>query len=60
MFGEILPKRTFLETRLILDADAALRTAAFERSESYDIYDYCRRPLVIYDTDPVMGTQLGL
>lgn len=47
------------EPRLILDADAALRGAVFERPENYDMYDYCRRPLVIYDTNQTIAEVIG-
>ncbi len=35
---------------LLLDADAALRAALLDLDRPYDIYEYCRRPLVIRDT----------
>ena len=37
--------------QLLLDADAALRAALLEREQPYDIYAYCRRPLVIRDAN---------
>jgi metal transporter CNNM len=40
---------------LLLDADAALRAALMEKDTPYDIYHYCRRPLVIRDTDKTIS-----
>ncbi len=41
--------------QLLLDADAALRAALLDRDKPYDIYNYCRRPLVIRDTSKTIG-----
>lgn len=41
--------------QLLLDADAALRAALLDREKPYDIYHYCRRPLVIRDTSKTIG-----
>ena len=41
--------------QLLLDADAALRAALLDREKPYDIYNYCRRPLVIRDTNKTIG-----
>jgi hypothetical protein len=43
------------EPQLILDADAALRSALFELDKPFDIYEYCRRPLVIRDKNRTIG-----
>jgi hypothetical protein len=43
------------EPLLLLDADEALRAALLELEQPYDIYDYCRRPLVIRDTTTTVG-----
>jgi metal transporter CNNM len=40
---------------LLLDADAALRAALMDKDKPYDIYHYCRRPLVIRDTDKTIS-----
>ncbi len=40
---------------LLLDADAALRAALMDQGKPYDIYDFCRRPLVIRDTSKTIG-----
>ena len=40
---------------LLLDADAALRAALMDKDTPYDIYNYCRRPLVIRDTDKTIS-----
>jgi metal transporter CNNM len=40
---------------LLLDADAALRAALMDKDTPYDIYHYCRRPLVIRDTDKTIS-----
>ena len=40
---------------LLLDADAALRAALFDHEKPYDIYNFCRRPLVIRDTTKTIG-----
>ncbi|MDT0581513.1 DUF21 domain-containing protein [Brumicola blandensis] len=37
------------EPYLILDADGALRAALFNPDGSFDIYDYCHRPLIVKD-----------
>lgn len=34
---------------LLLDADGALRAALMDTEQAFDIYDFCRRPLVIMD-----------
>lgn len=47
------------EPQLILDADGALRGALFNLDQEYDIYDYCRRPLVIRDTNQTIGEVIG-
>ena len=41
--------------QLLLDADAALRAALLDLEKPYDIYDYCRRPLVIRDSSKTVG-----
>ncbi len=41
--------------QLLLDADAALRAALLDIDRPYDIYDYCRRPLVIRDSTKTLG-----
>ena len=41
--------------QLLLDADAALRAALLDHDKPYDIYFYCRRPLVIRDTSNAIG-----
>jgi len=41
--------------QLLLDADAALRAALLDLDNPYDIYQYCRRPLVIRDTSKTIG-----
>ena len=41
--------------QLLLDADAALRAALLDQDKPYDIYHYCRRPLVIRDTSKTIG-----
>ena len=40
---------------LLLDADAALRAALLNKDTPYDIYKFCRRPLVIRDTDKTIS-----
>lgn len=40
---------------LLLDADAALRAALLNKETPYDIYKFCRRPLVIRDTDKTIS-----
>lgn len=41
--------------QLLLDADAALRAALLDLDKPYDIYSFCRRPLVIRDTSKTIG-----
>jgi len=41
--------------QLLLDADAALRAALLDLDKSYDIYNFCRRPLIIRDTSKTIG-----
>ena len=41
--------------QLLLDADAALRAALLDLDKPYDIYNFCRRPLVIRDTSKTIG-----
>jgi hypothetical protein len=41
--------------QLLLDADGALRAALMDQDKPYDIYDYCRRPLVIRDPTMTIG-----
>lgn len=41
--------------QLLLDADAALRAALLDLDKPYDIYHFCRRPLVIRDTSKTIG-----
>jgi hypothetical protein len=41
--------------QLLLDADGALRAALMDPDKPYDIYDYCRRPLVIRDPSKTIG-----
>ena len=41
--------------QLLLDADAALRAALLDLDKPYDIYSYCRRPLVIRDSSKTIG-----
>lgn len=43
------------EPQLILDADAALRSAVFDMDRPFDVYEYCRRPLVIKDVRKTIG-----
>ena len=43
------------DPQLLLDADAALRAALLDLDKPYDIYDFCRRPLVIRDTSKTIG-----
>ena len=43
------------EPHLILDADGALRAALFDKDKPYDLYDYCRRPLIVRDPDMTIG-----
>lgn len=45
--------------QLLLDADAALRAALLDLDRPYDIYQYCRRPLVIRDTSKTIGEVIG-
>lgn len=40
---------------LLLDADAALRAALLDKDKPYDIYSFCRRPLVVRDTNKTIG-----
>lgn len=40
---------------LLLDADAALRAALLDKDTPYDIYKFCRRPLVIRDTEKTIA-----
>ena len=47
------------EPRLLLDADGALRAALLDQDKEYDIYDYCRRPLVIKDSDKTLAEVIG-
>jgi len=41
--------------QLLLDADGALRAALMDVDKPYDIYDFCRRPLVIRDSTKTIG-----
>jgi hypothetical protein len=41
--------------QLLLDADGALRAALLDLDRPYDIYKYCRRPLIIRDTSKTIG-----
>lgn len=41
--------------QLLLDADGALRAALLDLDKPYDIYNFCRRPLVIRDTSKTIG-----
>ena len=41
--------------QLLLDADAALRAALLDLDKPYDIYSYCRRPLVMRDASKTIG-----
>ena len=41
--------------QLLLDADAALRAALLDLDKPYDIYKYCRRPLIIRDTSKTIS-----
>ena len=41
--------------QLLLDADAALRAALLDLDKPYDIYNFCRRPLVIRDPSKTIG-----
>ena len=43
------------EPHLILDADGALRAALFETDKPYDLYDYCRRPLIVRNPEMTIG-----
>jgi metal transporter CNNM len=47
------------EPRLLLDADGALRAALLDRDAEYDIYNYCRRPLVIKDSSKTLAEVIG-
>lgn len=47
------------EPRLLLDADGALRAALLDRDAEYDIYNYCRRPLVIKDSSKTLSEVIG-
>jgi metal transporter CNNM len=40
---------------LLLDADGALRAALMDLDNPFDIYDYCRRPLVIMDDSKTLA-----
>ena len=41
--------------QLLLDADAALRAALLDLDKPYDIYKFCRRPLIIRDTSKTIS-----
>lgn len=41
--------------QLLLDADGALRAALLDVDKPYDIYNFCRRPLVIRDSSKTIG-----
>ena len=41
--------------QLLLDADAALRAALMDLEQPFDIYNFCRRPLVIRDPGKTIG-----
>ncbi len=41
--------------QLLLDADGALRAALLDKDKPYDIYNFCRRPLIIRDTSKTIG-----
>ncbi len=43
------------EPQLLLDADGALRAALMNDDEPFDVYSYCRRPLVIRDQNKTIG-----
>ena len=43
------------EPHLILDVDGALRAALFNKDEPYDLYEYCRRPLIVRDPNMTLG-----
>ena len=43
------------EPLLLLDADGALRAALMHPEQDFDIYDYCRRPLVIRDSSKTIA-----
>jgi len=43
------------EPQLLLDADGALRAAVYDSDKPFDIYDYCRRPLVIRDSNKTIA-----
>lgn len=40
---------------MLLDADGALRAALMCPEQAFDIYDYCRRPLVIRDSNKTVA-----
>lgn len=43
------------EPHLLLDADGSLRAALMDVDKPFDIYSFCRRPLVIRDTSKTIG-----
>jgi len=43
------------EPLLILDADAALRTALLNLDEPCDLYQFCRRPLILRESEKTIG-----
>ena len=43
------------EPQLLLDADGALRAALFDIDVPFDVYEYCRRPLVIRDSSKTIA-----
>ena len=45
--------------QLLLDADGALRAALLNLDQPFDIYTYCRRPLVIHDTGKTIAEVIG-
>jgi metal transporter CNNM len=47
------------EPQLLLDADGALRAALLNTDAPFDVYDFCRRPLVIRDTSKTIAEVIG-
>lgn len=40
---------------LLLDADGALRAALFDKEQTFDLYDFCHRPLILTDDKVTLG-----
>ena len=43
------------EPHLILDVDGAVRAALFNKDKPYDLYNYCRRPLIVRNPNMTLG-----